>query len=218
MVKIATTSDIEKAIMQRCKTELRMSPIAPSLVLPHGWEADVAAATKTGLIHEFEIKVSRADFKNDFHKHAYHKDESKHNRMAKRLHGEVIPGVNNERYLKLGYKLATYWTPNYFWFCSPIGILKADDIPDHAGWLEFEFRYVTPPYRNSRPYWEIVCHERKKAPRLHKEKVFNERMKDMFLARLTNIVTLGRGGNYDAIPTKIDTMEIDASTTQMKLF
>ena len=44
------------------------------------------------------------------------------------------------------------------------------------------------------------------------------RMKDMFLSRLTNIVTLGRGGNYDAIPTKIDTMEIDASTTQMKLF
>ena len=218
MVKIATTSDIEKAIMQRCKTELRMSPIAPSLVLPHGWEADVAAATKTGLIHEFEIKVSRSDFLADFKKNEYHPNISKHERMARRLHGKELDCPDNDFRKSRGWVPLRAWTPNYFWFCSPIGILKADDIPNHTGWLEFEFRYVTPPYRNSRPYWEIVCHERKKAPRLHKEKVFNERMKDMFLSRLTNIVTLGRGGNYDAIPTKIDTTEIDASTTQMKLF
>lgn len=216
MERIPTTADIEKCLMQRCKQECRMTPIAPSLVLPHGWEADVAAATKTGFIHEFEIKVSRSDFLADFRKNTYHQGVGKHERMAQRLHGKVIPGVNNERYLKMGHKLPTYWTPNYFWFCSPIGMLKPEDIPNYAGWLEFEAKYITPPWKNSYSYWQIVCIERRKAPRLHKEATLTYRVKDIFLARLTNIVTLGRGSNFDAVPAKITTKE--AANPQISLF
>ena len=31
-----------------------------------GWESDKLIETRSGLIYEFEIKISKADFKNDF--------------------------------------------------------------------------------------------------------------------------------------------------------
>ena len=36
------------------------------------WESDKLIETRSGLIYEFEIKVSKADFKNDFKKKDKH--------------------------------------------------------------------------------------------------------------------------------------------------
>jgi len=203
-VKLPTTSDIEAILMQEFHAR-RCSPIAPSLVLPHGWEADIAAVTKTNFVHEIEIKVSRSDFLADFKKHAYHRDIAKHDRMSSRMHGNEISSPDNDWRIRKGLKPQSIWTPNYFWFASPLGILKAEDIPEHAGWFEIGYIHILPAYANSRPYWKPVIHERKRAPRLHKSQVMTDFLKDAFLRRLTNIVTHGRGGNFDAIPKKVQT-------------
>ena len=57
------------------------------------WEADLISVTKSGFLHEYEIKISLSDFKNDFKK-------KKHNTL-RRNHPNMI-GV-----------------PNYFWYVAP---------------------------------------------------------------------------------------------------
>jgi|SRR3972149_2314134 len=36
------------------------------------WESDLVSVTKSGLLHEFEIKISRSDFKKDADKYKHH--------------------------------------------------------------------------------------------------------------------------------------------------
>jgi len=193
--KTSTTREIETKIMQLFRMEKRCMPIVPSLILPHGWEADIAAVTKTEMIHEIEIKVSRSDFLADFRKQqriyttadAIH---NKHEAMKNRMHGKDMPVSGWALGKGLSWK---FWTPNYFSFASPIGVLKIEDIPEYAGWYEVENIYRPKGEWRSVESWETVCHERKTPPRLHKEKVFSESMKTAFLKRLTNVVAFGRG-------------------------
>ena len=171
--------------------------------------------TKTHLVHEFEIKISRSDFLADFKKREYHpQNGTKHERMAERKHGWAPPPDAYE--IKHGLLKSPLWTPNYFWFCAPKGILRADDIPEYAGFIEFESRYIVPPWRNAYAYWDLEMNEMKSAPRLHRQKAYTENLKEAFIRRLTNIVTNGRGGNFDAIPAKISTKTIEKP--QLELF
>jgi len=192
MEKIATATDIERIVMQTFRQEKRCCPIAPNLVLPHNWEADVAAITKTGFCHELEIKTSRSDFKADFNKREYHQNHgSKHERMAARKFEKGL------------------WIPNYFWFCTPIGLLSLDDIPEYAGLIEVYW------IKQSETYQRLSYKETKNAPRLHKNRVDSDWLKTEFLKRLTNVVAFGRGGNWDAVP-KIATTKI--RIPQLELF
>lgn len=183
MEKIATCNDIEMGIMQLFRREKRCCPLAPNLVIPHGWEADVAALTKTGFCHELEIKTSRSDFKADFRKSEYHKKHgTKHEQLASRVFEKGR------------------WIPNYFWFCTPKGLLELSDIPDHAGLIEFEWRKY-----DYLKYLHLSATETKPAPRLHKNRTDSDHLKTEFLKRLTNIVAFGRGHNFNAVPKKIET-------------
>ena len=46
--------------------------VVPNTRQVFSWEADLLSITKAGLIHEYEIKVSRADFRADAHKTRKH--------------------------------------------------------------------------------------------------------------------------------------------------
>jgi len=83
--------------------------IIPNIYLSGGaWsEADLISVTKAGYISEYEIKVSRADFKADFNKlkhHFFKKDQ----RCFQR----------------------------YFWFATPSGLIKTSEVPEYAGHME----------------------------------------------------------------------------------
>lgn len=198
MEKTATCSDIEMGIMQLFRREKRCCPIAPSLVLPHGWEADVASLTKTGFCHELEIKTSRSDFKADFRKSEYHKKHgTKHEQLASRVFEKGR------------------WIPNYFWFCTPIGLIDVSEIPGHAGLIEFEW-IECGGQAYGYHYWRLNPTETKTAPRLHKNRTDTDHLKNEFLKRLTNIVAFGRGHNYNAVPQKAEIKQ--AATGQMSIF
>ena len=82
------------------------------------WESDYLAVTRAGIFYEVEIKISRADFFNDF-KHK----EKKHLILE---HNEKAPRT------ELGM-------PNYFYYAVPDGLIKIDEVPSYAGLI-----YVKP--------------------------------------------------------------------------
>lgn len=139
------------------------------------WESDKLIWTKSGYIYEFEIKISRSDFKNDFkHKKEKHivlastiardkakeiqmslfeqkEQENRHwsREMLERRYGDIDAMAKGKR------------MPNYFYYAVPSGMLEPDEVPPYAGliYIDSEYRYVKQSYR-------IV----KEAPQLHKTK------------------------------------------------
>lgn len=74
----------------------------------YDWESDVLKITKSGYVYEFEIKISRGDFKNDF-KHK----KKKHLLLE-----------NKENKTKM---------PNYFYYVVPEDLITEDEVPEYAG-------------------------------------------------------------------------------------
>lgn len=82
----------------------------------YGWESDYLVITRSNISYEIEIKISRADFKNDFK-----------NKEDKHL---LFEGGN-----KLGKFSKAGGMPNYFYYAVPDGLINADEVPDYAGLL-----------------------------------------------------------------------------------
>lgn len=76
----------------------------------YSWESDVWILTKSELAYEFEIKISRSDFFNDF----------KHKTRKHSFLGEV-----NKEYLN--------GIPNYFYYVVPKGLITKEEVPEYAG-------------------------------------------------------------------------------------
>ncbi len=123
------------------------------------WESDKLIETRSGLIYEFEIKISKSDFKNDF------KKKNKHVILeGKETHIPTFDGLEpkyKERYEK-NYLVSHFKKPNYFYYAVPEGMIDKEDVPEYAGLIyvipddgEFKFNYL-----------KLV----KMAPKLHETK------------------------------------------------
>ena len=143
-----------------------------------GWESDKLIMMRTsGLIYEFEIKISKSDFKNDFkHKQRKHvileskeeyvpeyyekierieKGSLNENRKKQELEWCHKTMDNNEYYnVKLHKK------PNFFYYVTPSNMIDVNDIPSYAGLIEI----------NDYGTFTTV----KKAPKLHSNKYTND--------------------------------------------
>ena len=87
--------------------------IIPNIYIFHGWESDMLSITPAGYVHEYEVKVSLADFKADFGKRSKHR----------LLSGKDSRGI------------AYRGTPNYFWYVCPDNLIPVDKVPEYAGLL-----------------------------------------------------------------------------------
>lgn len=95
--------------------------IVPNLQYGPG-EADLLSVSRSGLVYEHEIKVSRADFKADFR---CKKDKHLWLKNAKKWKGE------SERMQKFK-KYPNYVFPrcaNYFYYVVPTDLVKLEEIP-----------------------------------------------------------------------------------------
>ena len=140
-----------------------------------GWESDKLIWTKAGYIYEFEIKISRSDFKNDFkHKKEKHivlastidRDKAKEIQMSlfeqkEQENRHWSREMLESRYGDIDAMVKGKRMPNYFYYAVPTGMLEPDEVPPYAGliYIDSEYRYVKQSYR-------IV----KEAPQLHKTK------------------------------------------------
>lgn len=122
-------------------------------------ECDVISITKSDYICEYEIKISRSDFKADFNK-------EKHKLMLeKKCIKERLIKENNEM-----IKDTWYLTCNYFNFVVPKDLIRVDEVPEYAGLI----------YMDENLNFEII----KKAPLIHKTKASNN-----FIRQLSHNLT-----------------------------
>ncbi len=81
--------------------------VIPNIYLLYS-ESDLISVTKNGTIFEYEIKCTRADFRNERKKARY----------------------KNFKYLGNRYK------PSFFWYVAPPGVIPKDELPEWAGLME----------------------------------------------------------------------------------
>lgn len=131
----------------------RYDLIVPSCFYKGDVEADLYAIRKSGLVDEIEIKLTKADFKNDAKK-------------TVRFSDKIPDGINGEYNGYNSYDLKKYEAlekgklTNYFWYLVPEGLLTVDDIPSWAGLMIIQ---------QIRGHYRIK--EVRSAKRLHKNKI-----------------------------------------------
>lgn len=98
-----------QAVLMRYAMEEKGHEIAiPNITTIYRWEVDVLSVTRAFLTHEFEIKVSKADYLRDIKKRYKH-------------------------YCLSTEVLAAHMSPNYFWYVT--WGFEIDGPPHYAGWL-----------------------------------------------------------------------------------
>ncbi len=138
-------------------------------------ESDLASMTKSGIGHEFEIKVTRSDWLSE-HRKVNGTDRCSKLYRANQLRNakaiaELVVEGSTMRCDKGMYHDRP--GPNYFWIVAPPGVVKEEEIPDYAGYLE-----VVPDKRGTHGY---DIKKVKRAPMLHRKKQFMKQR--MALAR-----------------------------------
>jgi hypothetical protein len=146
-----------------------------------GWESDKLLWTKAGYIYEFEIKISRSDYKNDF-KHKVEKhvllNSALPDKNTKAREVSLFDNLLKEkrkRYPQITAEQAKRMKksvgermPNYFYYAVPEGLLEPDEVPPYAGLV-----YIT-TYKgsceNEPTKWRHSYKVIRKAPQLHKTK------------------------------------------------
>lgn len=103
------------------------------------WEADILMIDVDGCSHEIEIKMSKADFKNDFKK-------------------SYVNSQTGEKFLKHDKIGCGDYVCNKFSFLLPMGMIEAETIPKHCGIIEF--------YHNP-DSWETEFYEIRKPKEIH---------------------------------------------------
>jgi len=136
--------------------------VVPNVVVDLWAECDLLTITKALYPVEYEVKLSRSDFFADRKKTVYWRKR----RSPEREHWpENLEHLKWERIEENKHQLLAERDcfPSRFFFVTPQGLVKPDEIPEWAGHIE-----LTP--------WTTVwrMHRVKDAPRLHNNKVDNE--------------------------------------------
>jgi hypothetical protein len=112
-----TSKQIISGWIENVLRERQQNRVFPNIFLGH-FEADILEITKAGYSYEYEVKVSRADFKQDVLKRKYN--------------------ILKHDLLKNGSHV------NYFSYVVPEGLILIDEVPEFAGLIyvkPYEARY-----------------------------------------------------------------------------
>lgn len=113
-----TTQDIQQIIAKQ--QVLKFHQLVCENLEIGRFECDVFSAAKSGYTYEFEVKISRADFKKDTEKGMtiYRRsDFTKHS---------IFDLCQDDR------------VPNYFYYVCPVSIIKIIELPKWAGLIYIE--------------------------------------------------------------------------------
>jgi hypothetical protein len=61
-------SYVQAALMWWCLDVKNHYTVEPNTAMIYRWEADLLSVTKAGFVHEFEVKISKSDYREDFKK------------------------------------------------------------------------------------------------------------------------------------------------------
>ena len=96
--------------------EKRHSPITSRFTGMGLSECDVLSISTSDYIYEYEIKISRGDFKKDFvkEKHSFY----------------ITEKYTNDK--------GEYNRPNYFTYVTPTDLIKIEEVPEYAGLIYWD--------------------------------------------------------------------------------
>ena len=118
-----TENQLQTALWRKLNTSM---VLFPNFRAVDWFEADVWAVSKHDMAWEFEIKVSRADFRKD----------------ASKAPGSIFVPGHRTRRTTLDSKYARlasgdWHGPNNFVYVAPAGVIPVDEVPAWAGLWEF---------------------------------------------------------------------------------
>ncbi len=158
-----TAKDIQRRL---CADLFQTSFIMPSYTPSDWFECDVFELTGRGYFREYEIKVSRGDFKQDALKAKtwwrYHREGHKF---------VTESGKHPTKHQLLSER--SPFGPVQFWFVVPRGMVTRDELPEWAGLIEAEretWRGQTPE-EHARARVNLFHDGQRPAPRLHDQKL-----------------------------------------------
>lgn len=122
--------------------------VCPNFTPDGWWECDLAQVTKSLYFREFEIKLSRSDFKADAGKSRSRYDRTTRQYVEHRKHDLLSQHVEHG--------------PVQFNYVTPQGLLDKSEIPEWAGLIEII------PHKTHWMYSRMK--QIKSAPRLHRKK------------------------------------------------
>ena len=136
-------------------TEIRK--LGTEIIIPNyyvgSWEMDLFRLLDTGYLHEYEIKTSRADFKNDFKKSThdviYHRDKPFSECLEKTNFRKKHEELESGKYVA-----------NKFFFVVPENLVSAEECPNYAGLI----------YYVEDEYGRVFFKQEKPAKFIHKNK------------------------------------------------
>jgi hypothetical protein len=134
------------------------------------WECDIMTLSKDNFTTEYEIKTSRADYKKDFEKCCK-------SFGAVNQKWSVIKTDNKHEIISNGHRT------NKFFFVTPTGLLKKEEIPLHAGLIEIGKTYYDIEIIKN-PKW---LHHNKVSDKIFKDlidKFYNRYMFDYYRPKL----------------------------------
>jgi hypothetical protein len=127
-------TDVQQAL-GRYLFDLRHTPICGNFQTATLPECDLISVNREGYLCEWEIKISRSDFKADFGKTRKHEclaaGQGRFTRQRRQREGEVVQ--------------YHFLTCSYFSYACPAGLLQLTDIPVYAGltWVYPDGRVTT---------------------------------------------------------------------------
>lgn len=127
-------------------------------VLGYTGEDDFLSVNRKGMIVAYEIKTTNWDFKRDFMDRG---NKLKRHKILSQL--ADMPMMQAKM-------------PNYFYFVTPEGVVKLDEIPEYAGLIYVKEKFGR---GGSDPEAVII----KKAPQLH-DRIVTDRMKANFVLEM----------------------------------
>ncbi len=171
-----TERDIQSALYQYTLDDLKhefATQNATNILLYVG-ESDFISVTRSGLIHEFEIKISRSDFRADFkkprHNHLSGKGLTRTRTIERRFHPKTRWLINCVE----TYQFTSSSIPNYFTFVVPDGMISIDDVPEYCGLI---FASVV-EQTETRPA-QILLKQVKSPTRFHARKINENQIRQM---------------------------------------
>lgn len=162
-----TERHVQQQLAQRF-IGLAHTHVAPGAQLHLPWIADLITVTRTGMVVENEIKLSRSDFKADFLKRKKHELLEAGDPFREELRAvEYPPYPRLVVYRMLPPKSPII--PNYFRYVCPEEIITREELPPYAGLITFRVCWEDAYGRPGE--CRLIFHELRRAPKIHAEPI-----------------------------------------------
>ena len=86
------------------------------------WESDFFCMNREGWTFEFEVKISRSDFKADLKKNKHEIFKTGFVTQTHEHNGEIIFKQVGKQFI-----------PNRFYYAVPVGLIAKEEVPEYAG-------------------------------------------------------------------------------------